>query len=176
MITRGGAETRPDAVGTGPDAAPGMGGGGMLGGVASGMVGALELRPGTRPVSGGALGGEAKVARNGSVFPRGMVPGMAGGTESGSVFAREPVSDADCFNCDGAGPTNPVGGRVARCIGCVTAVDQGGGLPPVAGFSRSEPFIGIVAAVPELARDNWVESGFSGRGGKVTRRVSRFCG
>jgi hypothetical protein len=60
-------------------------------------------------------------------------------------------------------------------------VDHAGGLVgPGAGDAgvgliRSEPFIGMVAAVPELARDNWVESGFSGRGGKVTRKVSRFC-
>jgi hypothetical protein len=60
-------------------------------------------------------------------------------------------------------------------------VDHAGGLVgPGAGDAgvgliRSEPFIGMVAAVPELARDNWVESGFSGRGGNVTRKVSRFC-
>jgi hypothetical protein len=183
MMTRGGAETRPEALVRIPEAAPGMGGGGMFGGVASGMVGELEPRLGTSPVSGGALtgrlGGEAKVARSGSVLPRGIVPGIGAGTESGSVFAREPVSEADCFSCDGAGPTRPVGGRVGRCIGWVTAVDQGGGLPPPevsAALIRSEPFIGIVAAVPGLARDKLVESGLSGRGGNVTRRVSRFCG
>ncbi len=186
MITRGGAGTRPEAVGTTLAGAPETGsGGGMFGGV-NGVVAEVEPLPGTSPVSGGALEGEANVAFNGEVFEPGIAVAAGGegrrgaagvGRTSGSVFAREPVSEADCFSCDGAGPTRPVGGRVGFCIGCVTAVDHAGGFvaPGVGvGAILSDPFIGMVAAVPELARDNWVESGFSGRGGRETRNVSRF--
>jgi hypothetical protein len=160
MMTRGGAGTEPEAVVTFPDVVPGSGGGGMLGGVASGVVAVDNPRPGTMPVSGGAPEGEAKVALSGAVFVRGSVSAPGVGTSSGSVFAREPVSEADCLSCEGAGPTRPVGGRVGLFIGWVTAVDQAGGVVgPGAGDAgvgliRSDPFIGIVAAVPELARDN----------------------
>ena len=177
MITRGGAGTRPEAVDTGPDAAVEPG---RLGGVAG-------SRAGTSPVSGGAALPEENVVRKGDVFDAATEPVTGGatgrgtgvdGSTSGSVLAREPVNDADCLSCDGVGPTKPVGGRVGFCIGCVTAVDQAGGLPAVGplGRSWSDDFIGIVAAVPAFARDNCVESGFRGRGGRVTRNVSRFWG
>jgi len=190
MMTRGGAGTRPEAVGTRPDSVVGGTGAvapGMFGGV-SGMVGEDWALPGTSPVSAGAVVGEAKVARSGDVLEPGSEPligGVAGrtlagvGRTSGSVFAREPVSEPDCLICDGAGPTRPVGGRVGFCIGWVTAVDQvgGGGVLPVAvGDILSDDFIGIVAALPDETRESWVESGFSGRGGSVTRNVSRFWG
>jgi hypothetical protein len=102
--------------------------------------------------------------------------GLAGvGSTSGSVLAREPVSEADCLIDDGVGATSPVGGRVGFCIGWVTAVDHEGTLPcDTAGPILSEAFSGIVAAVPEFGRESSVESGFNGRGGNVTRNVSRF--
>jgi hypothetical protein len=195
MMTRGGAGTRPEAVGTRPDAVVGgigvvaawPAGGGMLGGV-NGVVGAETALPGTSPVSGGALVDDAKTARNGEVFDPGSEPlsgGVAGrtlagvGRTSGCVFARVPVSDPDCLICDGAGPTRPVGGRVGFCIGWVTAVDHVGGggvVGEAVGVILSDDFIGIVAALPDDTRESWVESGFSGRGGSVTRKVSRFWG
>ncbi len=191
MMTRGGAGTRPEAVGTRPDSVVGVvapGTGGMLGGV-SGVVGDDWALPGTSPVSAGAvLAGEANTALSGDVLEPGSDPligGVAGralagvGSTSGSVLAREPVSEPDCLICDGAGPTRPVGGRAGFCIGWVTAVDQvgGGGVLPVAvGDILSDDFIGIVAALPDETRESWVESGFSGRGGSETRKVSRFWG
>jgi hypothetical protein len=119
MMTRGGAGTEPDAVEILPDGVgTGSGGGGMFGGVASGVVAVVRPRPGTMPVrGGGALGGEAKVALSGAVFERGTPPEITMGTGSGSVFAREPVSEADCVRGEGEGPTRPVGGRVGLCIG-----------------------------------------------------------
>jgi len=196
MMTRGGAGTRPEAVGTPPGEVPTAfgvvtpccpGTGGMFGG-ASGEVGADAALPGTSPVNAGAAEGEAKTALRGEVLEPGSEPligGVAGralagvGRTSGWVFARVPVSDPDCLSCDGAGPTSPVGGRVGFCIGWVTAVDQvgGGGVvgEPV-GVILSDDFIGIVAALPDETRESWVESGFSGRGGSVTRKVSRFWG
>jgi hypothetical protein len=99
-------------------------------------------RAGTMPVSGGALEvapGLAKVSLSGAVLERLLAPltgGAAGrgltgvGRTSGSVLARdvEPLSVADCFNCGWMGETSPVGGRIVFCIGCVTAVDQAGGI------------------------------------------------
>jgi hypothetical protein len=142
MMTRGGAGTRPEAVGTRPDAVVGgigvvavcPGVGGMFGGV-SGDVGMDTALPGTSPVSGGALVDEANTALSGEVFDPGSEPlsgGVAGralagvGRTSGWVFARVPESDPDCLICDGAGPTSPVGGRVGFPIGWVTAVDHVG--------------------------------------------------
>lgn len=187
MITRGGAGTRPDGLvcGIDPVALPGTGG--MFGGT-SGEVDADTARPGTSPVSCGAADEEEKTALIGDVFEPGSEPlngGVAGrgligvGSTSGWVFARVPVSDPDCLICDGAGPTRPVGGRAGFCIGWVTAVDQvgaGGVLGVAVGVILSDDFIGIVAAVPDETRESWVESGFSGRGGNVTRNVSRFWG
>jgi hypothetical protein len=88
----------------------------------------------------------------------------------------EPSSEADCFIEDVPdGDTRPVGGRVAFCIGWVTAVDHDGMFCEPTGPTFPEDFIGIVAAVGLVGRGpNWVESGFRGRGGKVTRNVSRF--
>jgi hypothetical protein len=165
MMTRGGTRlTRPVAVGTRP------------------------VDVGTRPVPKGSGGGRLPVV--GLELVRSMVVfeededvregarerGLAGvGSTSGSVFAREPVSEADCLICEGVGATRPVGGRAGFCIGWVTAVDHEGVTPwDTAGPIRSDDFSGIVAAVPELGRESWVESGLSGRGGSVTRSVSRF--
>lgn len=88
------------------------------------------------------------------------------------------MSEDDCLIDDGVGATSPVGGR-AGFNGRVTAVDQEGRLALLCGTGKpglSEAFSGIVAAMPGLGRESSVESGFSGRGGNVTRNVSRFCG
>ncbi len=148
-------------------------------------------RDGTMPVSGGAdvEDEEEKVALSGAVLERLLAPltgGAAGrgdcgvGRTSGSVLAREvePVREADCLSCVCVGETRPVGGRIVFCIGCVTAVDQAGGILPEPEGVETVPelLIGNVAA-PEPGRGPiWVESGFSGRGGSVTRSVSRRCG
>jgi hypothetical protein len=185
MMTRGGASgTRPVEVGTlpvlvGTRPVPVGSGGGRF----DGVDGSDEALAGTTPVSGGAVG--PGPARSMEVLEPGieMVGGAEGrglsgvGRTSGSVLAREPVSEADCLSDDGVGATSPVGGRAGFCIGCVTAVDHDGMAPcdtPVP--SLSDALSGIVAAVPEFARASKVESGFSGRGGKVTRKVSRFWG
>jgi hypothetical protein len=168
MITRGGASgtgTRPVAVGTRPvlvgtRPAPTGSGGGRLGGGSGGCsAGRLE---GTRPVRGGAKVGPGPARSMEVLEPVSeLVGGAAGrglsgvGSTSGSVFAREPVSEADCLSCERAGETRPVGGRVGFCIGCVTAVDHVGVTPcDTPGFSLSDAFSGMVAAVPELARAN----------------------
>jgi hypothetical protein len=133
MMTRGGATgTRPDAVGTRPVAT-----GGRPGGVAGAGAVSGAGRPGTMPVSAGAAPVLEKTGRIDAVFEPGRVGGADGrglagvGRTSGSVLARDPVSDDDWVSWDGAGPTRPVGGRPGFCIGWVTAVDHGGVTVPV---------------------------------------------
>jgi hypothetical protein len=140
---------------------------------------------GTMPVSGGALG-VAKVVRSKAVLERLIPPARGGaggrgisglGRTSGSVLGRVvvPVSEADCFIWAPPEEICPVAGRVF-CIGWVIAVDHAGGMfcEPV-GLVASDAFIGNVAAVGLGGRGPiWEESGFSGRGGKLTRNVSRF--
>ncbi len=140
---------------------------------------------GTTPVSGGALG-VAKVSFSGAVLERLLAPltggaagrGVAGvGRTTGSVLAREvePVSVADFFSCGWMGETRPVGGRIVFCIGWVTAVDQAGGIfCEPAELSWLEVLIGSVAEEPSGRGPSCVESGLSGRGGRVTRKVSRL--
>jgi len=105
MMTRGGASwTRPVAVGTRPVlvGTRAGSGGGRLGGVA----GACSKGPldGTRPVSGGAEVGPGPARSMEVLEPVSeLVGGAAGrglsgvGRTSGSVLAREPVSEADCL-------------------------------------------------------------------------------
>jgi hypothetical protein len=63
-------------------------------------------------------------------------------------------------------------------IGFVTAVDQAGGAAGVGAGSKFDVLrIGIVLAAETLGRGGTVirvEAGFSGRGGRLMRRVSRF--
>jgi hypothetical protein len=63
-------------------------------------------------------------------------------------------------------------------IGLVTAVDQAGGtFKTGAGSSWPEVFIGKVVAAETLGRGVGLileEAGFSGRGGRLMRSVSRF--
>jgi hypothetical protein len=166
MMTRGGTRlTRPVAVGTRPvdvgtrPVPTGSGGGRFTGAAKPGPGRSMAVFEADDDVSEGAR-------------ERGLA---AVGSTSGSVFAREPVSEADCLICDGVGATRPVGGRAGFCIGWVTAVDHAGVTPCDTGAPiRSDDFSGIVAAVPEFGRESWVESGLSGRGGSVTRNVSRF--
>jgi len=72
----------------------------------------------------------------------------------------------------------PDGGRRELGIGFVTAVDHAG-VPPVwgVGSREVEALIGNVVAAEMLGRGAGtilVDAGFSGRGGRLMRNVSRF--
>jgi hypothetical protein len=182
-MTRGGVPgSWPEAAPIGP--VPTFAVAGWMGSPEDGASLGECSRAGTMPVSGGALV-VAKVAWSGAVLERLVAPlrggaagrGLSGvGRTRGSVLAREvePLREAECFN--GVGETRPVGGRIVFCMGWVTAVDQAGGMfCDPAGVSLFDVRIGSVAAVGLGGRGpSCMESGFSGRGGKVTRNVSRL--
>ena len=181
-ITRAGAGTRrPEAVrnseaGSGSVVAGGTGRGGAL---------SVGLRGGRRPVTGGAMGGGGTFIAGGGVEPSGGTPptgGLIG--KRGVVLAvgGAPVSGG----ADGRGGivslAGGVGGGVGFAeilgIGLVTAVDHAGGtLLTGAGSSWLEVCIGNVVAAETLGRGVgaiFPVAGFSGRGGRLIRSVSRF--
>ena len=179
-MTRGG--TPPPGMGTeAVGRLPPVGRGGGVGAAAvTGASGATGVAlAGTKPVNGGAPVEKGAPA---SIPVLGRKPVLIGGAGGrgfsgvgrmrGSVLARDPVSEVDCFSCEATGETRPVGGRSGFCIGWVTAVEK---LCEEVGLINPEPCIATVAAEAELGLGaSCPDSALSGRGGSVTRRVSRL--
>jgi hypothetical protein len=143
--------------------------------------------PGSRPegmVTGGAAGAVSVSPDEGgsamAPLPTPSAKGLVGGFffgKSGVVFAaaEDPVRGGAAERVLVSGGD---GVRVMLGIGLVTAVDhEGGRVWTGAGTRFGEVLIGSVVAAETLGRGvTWLETGFSGRGGKLTRKVSRFGG
>lgn len=127
--------------------------------------------PGTDPV-----GGRSGVEGVGELKAGAGCEGLGG--KSGVVFAL--AGDPVRGGAEGLGGWGSVvdAGFVTLGIGFVTAVDQAGGtLVTGAGSSWPEVRIGNVVAAETFGRGLGVifaEAGFSGRGGRLMRRVSRL--
>ena len=112
--------------------------------------------------NGGGMLGSAVVAK---VAPRGVVLTLEG----------EPVSGgaADLISA-GAG-SGTEAGRVTVGIGLVTAVDQAGATDDCGTGVGPDVLIGSVVAAEILGRGAiLVDEGFSGRGGRLIRKVCRL--
>ena len=179
-MTRAGAGTsRPEEVrnsvaGSGSTTAGGTGRGGALNvGVAGG---------GGTPATGGAMGGGGMFVAGGGVAPSVGTP-PAGGLLTGKRGVVLAVGGAPVRGgAAGRGGIASLGGGVAFAemlgIGLVTAVDQAGGtLLTGAGSSWLDVCIGSVVAAETFGRGVgaiFPVAGFSGRGGRLIRSVSRF--